>query len=147
MEKYLFALPLALSVSCPGSLGDSLPHVDALKTRLVRSEGCCMETRGWIHGFIVRLREHAAEKVKALIVEAGCTITEETVQHYEWPESQSGDQHQLPQRQFEPWNALPYVPIFRDADEPNIAPPATIPEPVTIKLHRPSQGEPVVPAA
>lgn len=90
---------------CPGSLGDSLPHVDVLKERLWRKESCCIETRGWVHGFVVRLRESSLANVKALIAEAGCFISEEVQQNYEWPEDQGQDQHQLPQRQMEPWNA------------------------------------------
>lgn len=146
MEKYLFALPFALSVSCPGSLGDSLPHVDALKERLFRSEGCCVETRGWVHGFVVRLQETSLANVRRLIAEAGCFISEEVQQHYEWPESQSGDQHQLLQRQLEPWNALESH-VDRDADEPIVGAVALEKRRAVaaLKLHRPDKV--AVPAA
>lgn len=56
---------------------------------------------------MVRLREHSAEKVRALIAEVGCVVTEEVVQHYPWPEStkDSDGRHQEFFRQLEPWNA------------------------------------------
>lgn len=140
-------MPLELSVLCPGRLGDCLPHVDALKERLFHGEGCCVETRGWVHGFVVRLRESSLASVKALIAEAGCFISEEVRQNYEWPESSGGDQHQLPRRQLEPWNA-PESHVDRDADEPMRAIAAEKKRAIAlVQLYRPSQGEAVVPAA
>lgn len=100
-------MPLALSVSCPGELGDSLPAIEQLKDRLWREEHCCIETVGWVHGFVVRLQEKSLERVKMLLAADGCTVQRITEQHYEWPEPAHSQQRP---RQMEPWNVHDTTP-------------------------------------
>lgn len=132
-------MPLALSVSCPGELGDHLPAIEQLKDRLFLQERCCVESVGWVHGFVVRLQAQSLEGVKALLAAEGCTIDRITEQHYEWPESGREAQHHM--RHSEPWNqpqtdvetVIEPVPEPQNQPDP-LVPAAPEPEPVILQF-------------
>lgn len=96
-------MPLALSIRCPGELGDELPAIEQLKERLWRKEDCSIETVGWVHGFVVRLRESCLGKVNALLAEHDCVVADAWEEHYEWPSGERPVQQHLA-----PWNLVPH---------------------------------------
>ena len=124
-------VPLALSIRCPGELGDELPAIEQLKERLWRKEDCSIETVGWVHGFVVRLRESCLEKVNALLAEHDCVVVDAWEEHYEWPTSQRDAPQQW--RLTEPWNVpgttLPEVSV----PQPNPIEQATVVTPSSLE--------------
>lgn len=131
-------MPFALSVSCPGELGDDLPAIEQLKDRLWREEHCCIETVGWVHGFVVRLQERSLARVKELLAASGCTVKSEVSEQYAWPEPANCQQSL---RQMEPWNQPQTVveAVIEPAPEPQsqpdqLVPVAPEPEPVILQF-------------
>ncbi len=132
-------MPLALSVSCPGELGDNLPAIEQLKDRLFQHEQCCVESVGWVHGFVVRLQAQSLEGVKALLAAEGCTVDRITEQHYDWPTSSRDTQQHWRHR--EPWNQPQAVaeaviePVPEPKNQPEqLVPAAPEPEPVILQF-------------
>lgn len=125
-------MPLALSVSCPGELGDHLPAIEQLKDRLFFQEQCCVESVGWVHGFVVRLQERSLASVKALLAAEGCTVDRITEQHYEWPES--GRDTQQHWRHAAPWNQPQSEP---DSVREEVVALSDAPEPVMLPIEVP----------